>query len=178
MAPLLPNARKHSLRRLAQEIHSATACLSASRGAICKQVGLNVAQWRALAAIDRSTFVLSISDLARLVDPCLRALPYDPRLALAGYPLLYARSPSERRRCAPRPCGAALAGVRRQSGVLAGCARSSLAHARDRPRGSRACVQLGSGTRQVVELPRRLRRRSGVRTRLTAGQALRTRAAR
>ena len=114
MAPLLPNARKHSLRRLAQEIHSATACLSASRGAICKQVGLNVAQWRALAAIDRSTFVLSISDLARLVDPCLRALPYDPRLALAGYPLLYARSPSERRRCAPRPCGAALAGVRRR----------------------------------------------------------------
>ena len=151
MAPLLPNAQKHSLRRLAQEIHSATACLSASRGAICKQVGLNVAQWRALAAIDRSTFVLSISDLARLVDPCLRALPYDPRLALAGYPLLYARSPSERRRCAPRPCGAALAGVRRQSGVLAGCARSSLAHARDRPR--------------------RLRRRSGVRTRLTAGSS-------
>ena len=52
--------------------------------------------------------------------------------------------------------------------LLAGCARSSLARARDRPRGSRACVQLGSGTRQVVELPRRLRRRSGVRTRLTA----------
>ena len=67
MAPLLPNARKHNLRRLAQEIHSATACLSASRAAICKQVGLNVAQWRALAAIDRSTFVLSISDLARLL---------------------------------------------------------------------------------------------------------------
>jgi len=44
-------------------------------------------------------------------------------------------------------------------------ARPSLT-ARDRPRGSRACVQLGSGTRQVVELPRRLRRRSGVRTRL------------
>ena len=41
MAPLLPNARKHNLRRLAQEIHSATACLSASRAAICKQVGLN-----------------------------------------------------------------------------------------------------------------------------------------
>src|SRR5437762_13588992 len=67
MAPLLPNARKHNLRRLAQEIHSATACLSASRAAICKQVGLNVAQWRALAAIDRATFVLSISDLARLL---------------------------------------------------------------------------------------------------------------
>jgi DNA-binding MarR family transcriptional regulator len=67
MAPLLPNARKHNLRRLAQEIHSATACLSASRAAICNQVGLNVAQWRALAAIDRSTFVLSISDLARLL---------------------------------------------------------------------------------------------------------------
>ena len=28
---------------------------------------MNVAQWRALAAIDRSTFVLSISDLARLL---------------------------------------------------------------------------------------------------------------
>ena len=39
------------------------------------------------------------------------------------------RAPGEiTRRCAPRPCGAALAGVRRQSGVLAGCARSSLAH--------------------------------------------------
>src|SRR5256885_14322313 len=47
--------------------------------------------------------------------------------------------------------------------------------ARARPRGSRACVQLGSGTRQVVELPRRLRRRSGVRTRLTPASYTRTR---
>ena len=67
MAPLLANARKHNVRRLAREIHNATACLSACRAAICKQVGLNVVQWRALAAIDRSTFVLSISDLARLL---------------------------------------------------------------------------------------------------------------
>ena len=65
MAPLLRNARKHNIRHLAQEIHNAAACISACRAAICKKVGLNAAHWRALAAIDRSTFVLSISDLAR-----------------------------------------------------------------------------------------------------------------
>jgi hypothetical protein len=38
------------------------------------------------------------------------------------------------RRCAPRPCGAALAGVRRHGGVLAGVARSSLAQRSGPPR--------------------------------------------
>src|SRR5438132_13828033 len=63
--------------------------------------------------------------------------------------------------------------------ATAACSRAAPARpslgARERPRGSRVCVQLGSRTRQVVELPRRLRRRSGVRTRLTPGGAWRTR---
>jgi DNA-binding MarR family transcriptional regulator len=65
VAPLLRNARKHHIRHLAQEIHNAASCLSACRAEICKKVGLNAQHWRALGAIDRSTFVLSISDLAR-----------------------------------------------------------------------------------------------------------------
>lgn len=65
MAIMQRNARNQDLRRLIQEIHNTNACLRACRGAICKQVGLSVEQWRALAAIDRSTFVLSISDLGR-----------------------------------------------------------------------------------------------------------------
>jgi hypothetical protein len=55
--------------------------------------------------------------------------------------------------------------------LLAGCARSSLAHARDRPR-RRTGVQPGSQTRPVVELPRRLRRRSGVLIRYTGGESV------
>src|SRR5438067_2573653 len=97
MAPLLPNARKHNLRRLAQEIHSATACLSASRAAICKQVGLNVAQWRALAAIDRSTFVLSISDLARLLRRSRQSMhPLACGLERAGW-VRFLPNPDDRR---------------------------------------------------------------------------------
>jgi DNA-binding MarR family transcriptional regulator len=65
MAALLRNARKYETRRLAREIHNTAGCLSRCRLAICKRVGLSVEQWRALAAIDRSSFVLSISDLAR-----------------------------------------------------------------------------------------------------------------
>src|SRR5437016_13935996 len=97
MAPLLPNARKHNLRCLAQEIHSATACLSASRAAICKQVGLNVAQWRALAAIDRSTFVLSISDLARLLRRSRQSMhPLACGLERAGW-VRFLPNPDDRR---------------------------------------------------------------------------------
>jgi DNA-binding MarR family transcriptional regulator len=65
MTPLLRNARRYDIRQLAREIHNAAAVLSGCRAAICEKVGLNAEHWRALAAIDRSSFVLSISDLAR-----------------------------------------------------------------------------------------------------------------
>ena len=56
------------------------------------------------------------------------------------------------RRCAPRPCGAALRAFAARAACSRADARSSLANALDRPRGC-AGVQLGSRTRQVVELP-------------------------
>jgi DNA-binding MarR family transcriptional regulator len=65
MLALRRNARRYETRRLAREIHDAAACLSACRIAICDRIGLSAEQWRALAAIERSDFVLSISDLAR-----------------------------------------------------------------------------------------------------------------
>ncbi len=65
MSSLLRNARQYETRHLVREIHNTAVCLSGCRIAICKTVGLNVEQWKALAAINRSSFVLSISDLAR-----------------------------------------------------------------------------------------------------------------
>ena len=65
MTPLQRQARRRHIRLLAKEIHNAAACLNASRAVICEQTGLSVERWRALAVIDRSSFTLSISDLAR-----------------------------------------------------------------------------------------------------------------
>jgi DNA-binding MarR family transcriptional regulator len=65
MTPLQRNARRRRIHRFAKEIHTAAACLTASQAAICQKSGLNAERWRALAVIDRSSFTLSISDLAR-----------------------------------------------------------------------------------------------------------------
>jgi DNA-binding MarR family transcriptional regulator len=59
------HTRRHRIRQLAKEIHNAAACLHASQSAICRQTGLSAERWKALAVIDRSSFTLSISDLAR-----------------------------------------------------------------------------------------------------------------
>jgi DNA-binding MarR family transcriptional regulator len=55
----------HNIRRFAEEIDNAAACLNASRAAICKEAGVSLQQWRALAVIDRSTLAPSIAQLAR-----------------------------------------------------------------------------------------------------------------
>ncbi len=55
----------HNIRYFAEEIDNAAACLNASRSAICKQAGVRLEQWRALALIDRSSCAPSISQLAR-----------------------------------------------------------------------------------------------------------------
>jgi DNA-binding MarR family transcriptional regulator len=55
----------HHIRCFAEEIDNAAACLNASRAAICKEAGVSLQQWRALAVIDRSTYAPSISQLAR-----------------------------------------------------------------------------------------------------------------
>jgi DNA-binding MarR family transcriptional regulator len=65
MTPLQRNARRRHIHRFAKEIHNAAACLTASQAAICQKAGLSAERWRALAVIDRSSFTLSISDLAR-----------------------------------------------------------------------------------------------------------------
>jgi DNA-binding MarR family transcriptional regulator len=65
VTPLQRHARRCNIRRFAKEIHNAAACLAASRDAICQETGLSAERWRALAAIDRSSRTLSISDLAR-----------------------------------------------------------------------------------------------------------------
>ena len=65
MTPLQQRARRDGIRRLAQEIDDAAACLNASRAAMCEKTGLNAERWRALAAIDRSSCTLSISQLGR-----------------------------------------------------------------------------------------------------------------
>jgi DNA-binding MarR family transcriptional regulator len=57
--------RRHNIRQFAKEIHGAANCLSECRATIAQRTGLTVEHWRALAAIDRSSFVPSISDLAR-----------------------------------------------------------------------------------------------------------------
>ena len=57
--------RRHHIRLLAQEVHNAAACLNASRAEICHQTGLSAERWAALAVIARSSFTLSISELAR-----------------------------------------------------------------------------------------------------------------
>lgn len=55
----------HNILYFAGEIDNAAACLNASRAAICKEAGVSLQQWKALAVIDRSTCALSISHLAR-----------------------------------------------------------------------------------------------------------------
>ena len=65
MPPLSAHLRRHDAWQLAQEVHSAASILASGRSAICKQVGLTPERWRALAAIVRSPYVLSVSDLAR-----------------------------------------------------------------------------------------------------------------
>jgi DNA-binding MarR family transcriptional regulator len=59
------HTRRYHIRRLTKEIENAAGCLSAGRAAISEKTGLNAEYWRALAVIDRSSYVLSISDLAR-----------------------------------------------------------------------------------------------------------------
>jgi DNA-binding MarR family transcriptional regulator len=59
------HTRRYHIRRLTNEIQNAATCLSAGRAAICEKTGLTAEHWRALAVIDRSSYVLSISDLAR-----------------------------------------------------------------------------------------------------------------
>ena len=65
MTRMKRHLRRHNIRQFAKEIHNAANCLSECRATISQQSGLTVEHWRALAAIDRSSFVLSISDLAR-----------------------------------------------------------------------------------------------------------------
>jgi DNA-binding MarR family transcriptional regulator len=55
----------HNIQYFTEEIDNAAACLNASRTAICKEAGVSLQQWRALAAIDRSSRAPSISQLAR-----------------------------------------------------------------------------------------------------------------
>lgn len=59
------HTRRYHIRRLTKEIENAAVCLSAGRAAISEHTGLNAEHWKALAVIDRSSYVLSISDLAR-----------------------------------------------------------------------------------------------------------------
>ena len=65
MKPHQRYARRHHLRLFVKEIHNAAACLNASQSAICEKIGLSAERWKALAVIGRSSFTLSISDLAR-----------------------------------------------------------------------------------------------------------------
>jgi DNA-binding MarR family transcriptional regulator len=55
----------HNIRYFVEEIDNAAACLNASRSAICEQEGVRLEQWKALAAIERSSRAPSISQLAR-----------------------------------------------------------------------------------------------------------------
>jgi DNA-binding MarR family transcriptional regulator len=78
--------RRHNIRQFAKEIHGAANCLSECRATIAQKTGLTVEHWRALAAIDRSSFVLSISDLARrLRRPRQSAHPLALGLERAGW---------------------------------------------------------------------------------------------
>ena len=65
MTRMKRHLRRHNIRQFAKEIHGAANCLSECRATISQRTGLTVEHWRALAAIDRSSFVPSISDLAR-----------------------------------------------------------------------------------------------------------------
>ena len=86
MTPLQRNARRRHIYRFAKEIHNAAACLTASQDAICQKSGLNAERWRALAAIDRSSFTLSISDLARQLQRSRQSVhPLAVSLERAGW---------------------------------------------------------------------------------------------
>ena len=65
MTPQQRNTRRHHIQLLAKEIYNAAACLKASQTVICQRTGLTAERWRALAVINRSSFALSISHLAR-----------------------------------------------------------------------------------------------------------------
>jgi DNA-binding MarR family transcriptional regulator len=65
MSPTPRNPRKHHLWSLAWEINNTAARLERCRVTICETVGLRPEHWSAIAAIYRSTYLLSISDLAR-----------------------------------------------------------------------------------------------------------------
>ena len=65
MTPMQRHVRRYNIRLLAKEIHNTATYLTECRTTISQKTGLTVEHWRALAAIDRSHFVLSISDLAR-----------------------------------------------------------------------------------------------------------------
>ena len=65
MTPMQRHVRRYNIRLLAKEIHNAATYLTSCQATISRKTGLTVEHWRALAAIDRSSFVLSISDLAR-----------------------------------------------------------------------------------------------------------------
>ena len=78
--------RRHTIRQFAKEIHSAANCLSECRATISQKTGLTVEHWRALAAVGRSSYVLSISDLARrLRRPRQSVHPLALRLERAGW---------------------------------------------------------------------------------------------
>ena len=65
MKPRQWNARNKYIHRFIEEIHNAASCLSATEAFISKDTGLGLEQWKALATIERSSWMLSISDLAR-----------------------------------------------------------------------------------------------------------------
>jgi len=65
MTPEQRHTRRQHIRLLAQEIHNAAACLNASQTEICRKTGLSAERWKALAVIARTSFTLSISQLAR-----------------------------------------------------------------------------------------------------------------
>lgn len=65
MTALQRNEQRYETRRLVREIQNAASCLRACRIAICERVGLGLERWQALAVIERSNYVLCISDLAR-----------------------------------------------------------------------------------------------------------------
>ncbi len=65
MARLQRSARSRYVQYFIEEVRNAASCLGACQSRIYKQQGLRAEQWRALVAINRSSFTMSISVLAR-----------------------------------------------------------------------------------------------------------------
>ncbi len=59
------DARNKYVQFFIEEIRNAASCLAACHAKICKDQGLRAEQWRVLVAINRSSFTMSISALAR-----------------------------------------------------------------------------------------------------------------